>query len=98
MKRLLLVAAGAALAVVPAVAGLTANPALSQQVPVRVPSQSVPVRVAGVPMTDDGSRVGRDDTGEHLTARLSSAAAATPRATGGSRAGVRGRHGEGGGD
>jgi hypothetical protein len=46
MKRLALLAAGTALAAIPAVIGLTGNPALSHRVPVRVPSGAVPVKVA----------------------------------------------------
>lgn len=48
MKRFVLLAAGAAMATIPAFAGLTGNPALSHRVPVRVPVGAVPVRVTDV--------------------------------------------------
>ena len=57
MKRLLLVAAGVALAAVPAVFGLTDNPSLSHSVPVRIPSGAVPVTEHHWDNTD---RVGHD--------------------------------------
>ena len=48
MKRLMLVAAGVALATVPAVLGLTHNPALSHSVPVRILSGAA--AVTGTPI------------------------------------------------
>jgi hypothetical protein len=63
MKRLMLLAAGVALAAVPAVIGLIGNPALSHSVPVRVPAGAVPVTAAQI--HDSGAdRHGKDVSGK----------------------------------
>lgn len=53
MKRVALLAAGAALAAIPAVVGLSGNRAFSHEVPVRIPSGAEPVPASDVRSGDD---------------------------------------------